>query len=489
MKSFASVLGVFIAASYSHSCSGARSHVKKHKTHSVFDPGETSTPWRLKELFSLIGVSMNVQSSNDYVSRVWNALGNGQILEDESATVALICLQEAPTWESGLPDFLKASLQHTSWRLLDHTQNNGMTGRTEYNHQSLSILVRPPPGSKNVWLNDTGIDKDGRHCLSFQDGSNNAGAHVCIMMATKKTSWTGKGSAMALIDFVRGDLGDRWRPTLTFRLAVACAHLGANTDKERDAHTSTILDGLDSFNLNVRQDVVPYERLGIDGQIFMGDLNYRFRQSTLGHLNRMMIVNSILQHLRGSNVLTKADPLGKSDLDGNKEVGGKALRGLLVRSKGFTCNTPKYLPPTYKLMDAAACRAFFDCAQVFGKLSSATKKPEAQGTKTACGGTDIGQDMFDLASACYSGQGLDQMMEARNMTSAWGITKGRSGDKMQLGWLDRVCWKTTDRNFQNFIAEEDVEFAKRMWHAASAGSTDHLPVVAKLRIQRQQKPI
>merc|ERR1712216_249627 len=95
----------------------------------------------------------------------------------------------------------------------------------------------------------------------------------------------------------------------------------------------------------------------------------------------------------------------------------------------------------------------------------------------------MGNLMFDLVATCYSGETLQDMLDADNGAESWANTKGSSGDKLQLGWLDRGCWKASGRRqLKNHRIVENKDFAKRWWVTASRGTTDHMPTLAEFTI-------
>ncbi|CAE7424070.1 Kcnh7 [Symbiodinium sp. CCMP2592] len=202
---------------------------------------------------------------------------------------------------------------------------------------------------------------------------------------------------------------------------------------------------------------------GPDAVIMLGDLNFRLRQGELGESeNPLSTIEAQLLSPAGRRKLAANDPLWDQS----------PFADSLVKSVednsgfGFTCNEPytDYLP-TYKRHGAQECKLLGE------KLAN-------------CGGADHRQES---ASYCHMDELLNLTRNCYMKPSKkdGNLTWAAKHEDLQLGWLDRFCFRTTRRGSESELSLSLKDNAGWMDYPGAAdgqNGSDHMPVEAMLQI-------
>lgn len=322
-------------------------------------------------------------------------------------------------------DFVKDD----SWLLISHSEHKGVTAKgglmPDFNSQIISVFYRHP-SDQRLKANVTWKPK-GRW-LTMQD-------HVVMEKATipgvvtatsqvHSTSRTGKGGAIADLLWSDG-----------FRQSFVCAHLDSNGDGAREEGLKFLLREV----LNLAGSVV-----------LLGDLNFRLRMKSLPisqdapSTDLAQDIMKMFTSAGGRQALSLADPL--------KTVGPET--NFLITQFGFRCNQP-YLeyPPTYKLVDVAACSSPFMSNSIDWYLKCyASLKVDKNASKTKV----------------HPEQEVKKIYKVKMMNEG-------DARELKLGWLDRICYQNNEHS--RLIVEELSQAGWIGW----AGS-DHMAIETTVRV-------
>ncbi|CAJ1345292.1 unnamed protein product, partial [Effrenium voratum] len=361
------------------------------------------------------------------------------------------------------------------WQLVAHGEHWGAAGGT-INAQIASVLIRKPldgtsiVGNESVkvvktpWKSDLGGTS---HIRRVENGET-----TLLLKATTQVSATdykGKGGVSIALEWPEREN----RPAM--RVDFVCAHLDSETVQARHYGIAEMLSRVSSYDQKVsvkmRKDAVgksgeirqpcgifdrddaacnvsalPAHHLSRPptAVVVMGDLNYRLAASGIENFteDKLVFVGA------------------RKDLSGNDRlVKGTELADILVKDVseggfGFQCNMPFELyPPTYKRSGGEACKRLGEALQHCGT-----------GADSPCN-----DSVVELAASCY-------VRKDKNDIVQWPTKK----DDLQLGWLDRFCFRTTGPDQGLHLGLKDEEGWTDYPGPAQTGGSDHMPVAATL---------
>eukprot|EP00928_Gymnodinium_smaydae_P025976 TRINITY_DN20534_c0_g1_i3.p1 TRINITY_DN20534_c0_g1~~TRINITY_DN20534_c0_g1_i3.p1 ORF type:complete len:426 (-),score=45.64 TRINITY_DN20534_c0_g1_i3:354-1631(-) len=374
---------------------------------------------------SVLGFTFNAGNENGYIEKVIAALRGPLSADDIDATLAFVCLQEAPRFSRvpnppNLSDSLKNAEEEknplnlsgsmrnveeksfTRWHFLKEGAHHGQTKEVD-NQQLLAIWFKPPEGFTIDYDMGNRSFESNTQCATLKDHYQEQVIVLCVRTDVVSNSKSGKGAAIAVVDVSFP------REQSCFSLAVACAHLDSNTDEKRAEDAKNIHQHLERMKKG-SDDAVCGSKAG---NVILGDLNFRLHQSVLDAEKKAQFTTqdmlvAIAEHTQNErdDIFKAADPL---------------LNGL-PGTEDYTCNGIALQPPTYKV--AETHHKF--CKQ----LMSTTRGAETSNSSQS-----------DLVGMCYLGDLYMNLKSSADklQTAPWPIVK--KGDMLQLGWLDRVCWK------------------------------------------------
>jgi len=202
---------------------------------------------------------------------------------------------------------------------------------------------------------------------------------------------------------------------------------------------------------------------GPDAVIMLGDLNFRLRQGELGNSeDPLSTIEAQLLSPAGRRKLAANDPLWDQS----------PFADSLVKSVednsgfGFTCNEPyaDYLP-TYKRHGAEECKLLGE------KLANCSGADHRQGSVSYC----HMDELLNLTRNCY-------MKPSKNDGNLTWVAKH---EDLQLGWLDRFCFRTTSRGSASELSlslKDNEGWMDYPGAADGENGSDHMPVEAMLQI-------
>merc|ERR1712187_15038 len=427
----------------------------------------------------------------------WNSLKEDMEHEankvfDTDADLVVTCQTEA---KENVHRFASTTANST-WQLISYAKHTGFAGG-ERNSQILNVFLRAPKDGKyeiqhppdTAWNTSrtstflktvlaTGTDQVMK--WSRVDGV------VDVVTQIHQTSNTGKGGASAKL--VLQATPERQATTVMF----LCAHLDSQKESKRnkglvemfsemrpeikvdqdllviapcmlfDANLpecrgqvrSVLASVKDKKKSSQLQAWLKESEAGsptvVDSVIVFGDLNYRVaRRDTIDgqpfEVTNVDLITSKIVTPAGRQVLSRADPL--------KHSGNAATRLIQPASESgfsFRCNQPfeSYIP-SYKMKNAEACKNLGEM-RLDAKILRSGSLQKAQ----------------TFARDCYT------KAPKKNKARKWSL-KGE--DELQLGWLDRACFRSVDgSNVKHQITLEEG-------FTDSEGS-DHMPVAVTLQI-------
>jgi len=387
----------------------------------------------------------------------WNSLGADmtqaarELFEEADADPSVKVVAACQT-ESNIP--LLDYIDESRWILVSHGEHWGFAGGVQ-SAQMLTVLYRRGSGTSERQPAFVGTrqnwEQPGRGAFKkwitkdYQMPAAGIPGALWADSAIHMNSKTGKGGVSALLDF------EETQDFSRTSLALICAHLDSQSEEKRDDDfLKLLIDG------TRRKDVIHDRHLlwshpallfdttrqysqKVDAVVILGDLNYRIRYEG-ANFNYDLKNDEEMAELIGGNMRSVAamdDPLNP------KGANPKALVLDSPRGFGLECNQPfeKYLP-TYKRSDFGACE----------ELNNALKGAEGLTPYTRA-----------LVKKCYTG-GLEKKWKLKE-----------SNKFLQMGWLDRMCWRAVDGS------AVDVQLlGDRGWHHLTG--SDHVAVSATLNL-------
>eukprot|EP00928_Gymnodinium_smaydae_P098345 TRINITY_DN9123_c1_g1_i1.p1 TRINITY_DN9123_c1_g1~~TRINITY_DN9123_c1_g1_i1.p1 ORF type:complete len:406 (-),score=23.88 TRINITY_DN9123_c1_g1_i1:275-1492(-) len=346
-----------------------------------------------------------------------------------------------------------------------HLKSGGQAGTTKgsMNEQLLSIWFQPPNGMKFRHDDPAGTDSS---CVTLSSKDNKE-IVLCVRLGHKRNSPTGKGAVTAVVDVREG------AKETCFSLAVACAHLDAKSDQKREKEASDIHKTLLEEPHTTRQNMAVCEET--NGYIILGDLNYRLRQHELDAANKGQLFTTqdmllaIKDHIRPKS--ENVGPAKPQSIFEKIDLLSKRVPGL----EEYRCNSIAFQPPTYK----AHTSLIYEGEKPHRNICKMFLE-KAAGME----GSYFDFTLRQLLGTCYAG-----WMEetSSGLQKAWPVRSKHDEDLLQLGWLDRVCWKTNSP----YIVTEDKDFARTAWRFAAnilddvtnSDESDHLPTFSKFHFE------
>lgn len=363
------------------------------------------------------------------------------------------------------------------WGLVSHAEHWGFAGG-ENNAQIMSVFIRqpedpekelkifaPPEDEWSISGKGGGLAMlSGDYLMRYA----NIFGLVTVHTSRHQTSSTGKGGAS--VDLVWDATPERAKSRHQF----LCAHLDSESDDKRRDGLAQMFAKMRTENKAERREVAQNLRLmwdmsakadgRTDAVVVMGDLNFRLSsqyldeiatgipQEDVALMGQQMTIETRLQGL-----LSSRDGLQKLALADPLNLRSKAPSWLVSQdSLKFQCNKPysAYLP-TYKLYDAQSCADLNDAIESNSATESRRKS---------------------LALKCYG-----KKVQENGNVWAYKIGTKNKGRELQVGWLDRFCWRNT------FASYERIEIVKEEGWANSLGS-DHMPTGATLVFSKASLP-
>jgi len=306
------------------------------------------------------------------------------------------------------------------------------------------------------------------------------------------------------------------------------APLGDYGDGRVDQHSTDALDEMDAIRLpadsdaatNDQQkaiDVMEQNPFNADAAIILGDLNYRVNTWSATFAVET-VAGLVLDHMfevkeEGDQLLRQFDTLPTSELMKPYSAGGF----------GFACNSIGTQPPTYKIGTSegarTACETLREAYNEHNKCKAS--RPGGNWGKICrelhqrLRSPKEREAMIDLVLTCYNAAEKDKQSLTSKWKKAWTKNKKRKeklnmnmldvpmfeendtaedsppagwsskGGDLQLGWLDRVCWRTFESPRYQIIEDEDFGIRHEMPHVEPM--SDHLPQMARITFRPTRK--
>ena len=350
------------------------------------------------------------------------------------------------------------------------------------NAQIASVFARRPLDGKLIgnesklisvtpWSSDVGSEES----IKFEGFDGTTHEVFKIQTQVMATDYKGKGGVSIAITFP----GSVARPAT--RVDFLCVHLDSESAKSRLAGITYMLSKVRTYQGKLSKQLrgeVLTDTGGVgqpcslfdrdletctlptldglqeppDAVVVLGDLNYRLEQGELnltdGSLERRIFSPA------GRRKLAANDPLAPES-----EYADALVKPVEDNAGfGFQCNQPhaEYLP-TYKRY------AGEECALLGQKLTNCS----------ASGNYCKMDDIMNLTRTCY----MKTNKKDGNLT--WATKK----DDVQLGWLDRFCFRTTSSKPRLTLSLMDSEgWMDYPGAKDTENGSDHMPVAATLQL-------
>eukprot|EP00928_Gymnodinium_smaydae_P098348 TRINITY_DN9123_c1_g3_i1.p1 TRINITY_DN9123_c1_g3~~TRINITY_DN9123_c1_g3_i1.p1 ORF type:complete len:540 (-),score=50.02 TRINITY_DN9123_c1_g3_i1:121-1644(-) len=434
---------------------------------------------KLQQSFGQSILSFTFNAGNDeYVKKVAAALDEPFKSSSESG-LAFVCLQEAPvpvmsfTEDSTLVDAIN-DMQNkrngTKWEHITTAFHRGKTDTTtvKVNAQVLSIWFQPPKGMKVKRMAG-----ENAQCATLQNKHTNEKIEICALTSYARNSIPGKGAVTGVVE-VR-EKGKR----TCFSLSVACAHLSSKNDMERKRDAEHIDQWLRHAERPVAKNEVGNVCPDTNAFLILGDLNYRLRQSHLDAQWKEMRKEGSFTTDNMLEAIDKRIEHGAYPPDRDIFQAVDRLREGIPGTDDYTCNSIAFQPPTYKADTTILAEDDEETEDKEGEEKTKQKEEACKMLiKEAARTQGSDYDLRDLIGLCYAG--IDFKDHAK---SKWPVSKASDEDLLQLGWLDRVCWKV----LPGYIVEEDTHFSSKAWHFVAETMSDHMPTFSKLTFRKKDK--
>mmetsp|Transcript_57563 Transcript_57563/g.134870 ORF Transcript_57563/g.134870 Transcript_57563/m.134870 type:complete len:841 (-) Transcript_57563:44-2566(-) len=370
------------------------------------------------------------------------------------------------------------------WKLVARGTHWGAAGGT-VNAQMAAVFARRPLVGELLgdvsdvvgripWRSDVAAETTIRH-----ETSGDTKVAFIARAQVIATDYKGKGGVSIALNFPQSPAR---KPT---RVDFVCAHLDSESSKVRADGIATMLGKVRTYNDTLANmlrtdsglnsaageldracsffdrgsaacDLPEEESLGIlepppDAVLILGDLNYRLAKAAVEESGSK--IQAMLWSPSGRRKLAESDPLLPRSNWSDKFVKPVEENGL-----GFECNRPygAYLP-TYKRNAGEDCK-------LLGQKLAACKKATDYCTW---------DNLETWTRSCY------QKQDKKTGEWSWPTKK----EFMQLGWLDRFCFRTTSgKEDLQLSLKDNAGWTDYPGKQDKKDGSDHMPVAATLQL-------
>lgn len=402
------------------------------------------------------------------------------------ADLVVTCMTEANP-KKGIHEILVDNGLSADWAHIAYGRHTGMTGVNARNAQILSVFFRKPAGNSSKYVAEGGriewISGIGWGLAGMMRDELMAPAAIPGVLSTKtrihQTSNTGKGGVSAMLSF---HATDQMKATT---VAVMCGHMDSESRDERRDNVIQMMEEVAIWSPlkgphdRVRQspckvwdskrgecpgeaDDALFNRQHVDAVLLLGDLNFRFhyrkedgtvipfpQDMNLPDAGKAeMSMEQLVSEAGGRQAMFLEDPLNP------KRTTAEALVQDSPHGFAFQCNDPSYTLPSYKRNKPRTCAQLAsklrDCGSLGGeaaldKLRYAEWREQLKEWQTAAGIKHNGgcskEEIQRLTGECF-----------KDKEKGW--KQKEKGRYVQLGWLDRLCFRAVDAPVAFDILEE-----------------------------------